>query len=268
MRDASCFGSFARLNKPTAYSPFHSNKIDQLSYVCRVRRVFPLMFLASALLGFSSAQTPDPKALDAAYDFKVSIARLKTSSTAWSHLQAAHRKLANGNLVEAAAEADQVLHNDPRCAPALSMKAFIELAAKNSTAAVQDAAKATLIDPYDAVSFIALAMAYNASGAFSESQRAARDALRVQPDAWDARLELAKGLYSQGQWDAALRELNAIRKDFPDVHLVKGNVLMSLGNRQEGAAEFTKFVEEAPLDRRVDRIKQIIAESKHPNSQF
>jgi len=263
MQDPSCFGSFVRLNKPRDLTPLHNNKTDQFSGVYWARSVFVPMVLALGLLGLSSAQTSDPKPLDAAHDaFKVSVAHLKTSNRAWSHLRTAQKELTKGNLVEAAAEADLVLAIDPSCAPALSMKAFIELAAKDSSAAVHNATKATLIDPYDAMSFVALAMAYNASGTFSESQRAARAALKILPDAWDARLELAKALYGEGQWDAALHELNSIRNDFPDVHLVKGNVLMSLGRRQEGAAEFAEFVEEAPLDRRVDRIKQIVAETQ------
>ena len=87
-------------------------------------------------------------------------------------------------------------------------------------------------------------------------------ALKIRPDEWDARLELAKGLYGQGQWDEALAELNTIDKDFPDVHLLKANVFMSLGRRQEGTAEFASFLDEAPHDRRVERSKRIIAEAR------
>lgn len=62
----------------------------------------------------------------------------------------------------------------------------------------------------------------------------AREAFKIRPDEWDARLELAKGLYGQGQWDEALAELNTIDKDFPHVHLLKANVFMSLGGDKRG----------------------------------
>jgi len=65
----------------------------------------------------------------------------------------------------------------------------------------------------------------------------------------------------------ALRELDVLQRDFPDVHLVRGNVLMHLDRRQEALGEFDMFVREAPSDSRGDRIQQIVAAVRQAASQ-
>ena len=189
----------------------------------------------------------------------ISIAELRVSSKAWSYLQSAHKEFSAGHLRESSKAADRALQIDPSCAVAFSMKAFIELAMKNPIAAAEDAARAASLDPYNAEAFVALAMAYNSVDDYPRSQEAARQALSIRPDSWQARLELGKSLYGQGSFDLALNEVNALGKDFPDVHLVRGNILMRLGRSHEGAAEFSTFVQEAPHDPRAGTIRGIIA---------
>lgn len=57
----------------------------------------------------------------------------------------------------------------------------------------------------------------------------------------------------------ALRELDLLQRDFPDVHLVRGNVLMRLERGREAAEEFSTFLKQAPDDVRSEQIKQIVA---------
>jgi len=118
-----------------------------------------------------------------------------------------------------------------------------------------------------AESFVALAMAYNSSEEFLSAQHAAEKAIKLRSDSWQARLELAKSRYGENQYDAALGELDALGKDFADVHLLRGNVFMRLGRTHEAASEFLLFIEEAPHDHRVGAIKQIIA-STLPGTAF
>ncbi len=285
--DAGCSRSRVQQSRPNHQNPPDNHKADQFNEHClgqlsssqrisaqpgsakcrSAQRWLLWICIGISLADVSLAQTPHAKALDPVPgDDPVSIAELKIPSKAWSHLRAAHKAFRQGKLQEAESEADRALRIDPACAPAFSMKAFIDLASKNPVSAVEHATRAISVDPYSADSFVALAMAYNLAADFLGSQRAASDALNLRPNSWQARLELGKSLYGQNRFDAALRELNAVSKDFPDVHLVKGNVLMRLGRAQEGAAEFALFLAEAPHDSRVGAIRQIVERAQAPLS--
>jgi tetratricopeptide (TPR) repeat protein len=189
----------------------------------------------------------------------VSATRLGVPAKAWTHLAAAHRELSKMNFDEASREVDGALRVDPACAQAFSMRAFIKLAAKDPQGAVADAQRAASLDPGDAESFIALTMAYNSLKDFQKAEETVRHALRLRPDSWQGRLELAKSFYGRGDLVLALCELDLANIDFPDAHLVRGNVLMCLGRKQEAVDEYSAFLHEAPNDPRSEQIHHIAA---------
>ncbi len=259
--DASYCRSLVLTPERPNQNKLHSNKADQLNRVELFGRCILLACTAMCWTQASHAQTSNPKTIEPTPRFEVSVAELKVAHKVWVHLQAAHRALSEGNLNEAAKETDHALRIDPDCGPALTMKAFVDLAGKNPVPAIRNAMRASSLDPYDIEALLALAMAYNAANHFPDAQRAVREALRLNPSSWEARLELAKSFYGEERFEAALAELDRAPKDFPDVHLVRGNVLMRLGRSKEGAAEFALFVQEAPHDPRTDAVRQIIAQT-------
>jgi tetratricopeptide (TPR) repeat protein len=189
--------------------------------------------------------------------YTVSAKRLGVPAKAWAHLAAAHREFSKMEFGAASREVDSALRVDPACAQAFSMRAFIKLAEKDSQGAVADAKRAASLDPGDAEPFIALTMAYNSLKNFREAEEAAQHALGLRPDSWQARLELAKTFYGQGELVLALCELDLANIDFPDAHLVRGNVLMRLGRKPEAVEEFSAFMREAPGDSRGEQIQRI-----------
>lgn len=261
--DEGCSPSLVRLSWAHFRSLRYSKKIDQNSWISLLAVRFSTLLLFSIMIcswNLSPAQTSDSRNLQTPSDSVISAAQLRVPSKAWSDLQAAHKEFRAGHLYGSSEAADRALQIDPDCAAAFSMKAFIELAMKNPIAAVEHASRAVSLDPHSAEAFVALAMAYNSVEDYRQSQEAARHALSIRPDSWQARLELAKSLYGQGSFDLAFNEINASGKDFPDVHLVRGNILMRLGRRYEGAAEFSTFLQEAPRDPRAEKIREIIAD--------
>jgi len=266
--DASCCRSLVQPKPPENESRFYSKEPNQRTSIFGIRFSVLLLFAAVLSINVPLEQTARAQTLQPpANDYAVSVAELKVPDKAWSHLRAANKAFTHGDLKEAAREADQALYVCPECGLAFSMKALIEMAAKNSPAAVRDAIHATLVDPYNADAFIALAMAYNGAGDYSSATQAARQALAKRPESWQGRLELAKSLYGEGNFEAALAELGSVHTDFPDVHLVRGNVLMRLGRTLEGTDEFKVFLAEAPNDGRVQIIRQIVALTQ-PSSPF
>jgi Tfp pilus assembly protein PilF len=191
--------------------------------------------------------------------YTVSAKRLGVPEKAWTHLAAAHQEFRKMNFEAASGEIESALGADPACAQAYSMRAFIKLAQKDPHGALDDARHAALLDPGDAESLIALAMGYNSLKEFPKAEEAARHALSLHADSWQGRLELAKSLYGQGDLVLALCELDLANIDFPDAHLVRGNVLMRLGRRPEAGEEFRAFLREAPTDPRGEQIHRIAA---------
>lgn len=259
--DASYCRSLVLTPAQPTQNKLHSNKANQLNGVGFAGLCILCVCLALCPTQPAHAQTSGPSTLDHDPRFEVSVAELKVSNKVWVHLQGAHRALSAGDLNEAAKQTDHALRIDPNCGAALAMKAFVDLARKNPADAIQNATHAASVDPYDIGALLALATAYNAVNRFPDAERAAQEALRLNPNSWEARLELAKSFYGEERFDAALAELDVTPKDFPDVHLVRGNVLMRLSRSKEGAAEFAVFVQEAPHDPRIDAIRQIIAQT-------
>jgi hypothetical protein len=191
--------------------------------------------------------------------YLVSAKRLGVPTKAWTHLAAAQREFRKMKCDAAEREIDDALREDPAFARAFTMRAFIRLAEGDASRAVEDAKRGAELDPDDAESFIALAMAYNSRREFHEAAEVARHALALRPDSWQGRLELAKSFYGQGDFVVALRELDLGNVDFPDAHLVRGNVMMNLGRRREAVEEFNAFLREAPNDSRSEQLTHIVA---------
>src|SRR5579864_9112987 len=259
---AGCTRSLNRF-APELFNRQYNNKTHRDS--CdRPLSLFIACFLCVGLFGlfsrYLSAQTSTAPSVSPSR-YTVSASELRVPPKAWSHLESAHKEFSRGNLDKAERELDRALRVDPNCGPAFSMRAFIRLAEKNPSAALADATHATSIDASDGDAFVALAMTYNSLNNFENAMNAATQALALQPDSWQSRLEMAKSLYGQGQFDLALAVLNELAKDFPDVHLVRGNVLMNLARRKEAVEEFTLFLREAPIDTRSERVRRICAAS-------
>lgn len=213
----------------------------------------PGLELSLALPATAVSQAP------AAARYIISAEQLGVPAKARERLAAAQEWFRKFEFVKAEQAIDGALRADPAFAQAFTVRAFIRLAQKNANAAIEDARRAAELDAYDAESFVALAMSYNSLGQFREAEEAAWHALSLRPDSWQARLELAKTFYGQGRWVVALREMDDLRQDFPDVHLVRANVLEHLNRAEEAAGEFDRFLQQAPQDPRSEQIRKIVA---------
>jgi tetratricopeptide (TPR) repeat protein len=192
--------------------------------------------------------------------FSVSSRQLGIPAKARARVASAQEQFKKLNLPQATRELNIALRIDPSCSEAWSMRAFVELAAKNLPGAVADASHAAALDPDNADAYLALGTAYNSMNDFKHAERALSQALDLRPDTWQAQLEIAKTWYGQKRLVLALRQLEILNRDFPDVHLVRANVMMSLGRDREGAEEFSIFLREAPGDRRGRQIQKILAQ--------
>jgi tetratricopeptide (TPR) repeat protein len=190
--------------------------------------------------------------------YTVSAQELRVPAKARAHLKLAQAKFSKLNFAGAEKEINQALQADPRCAPAFSMRALLRLAARNLDGAAEDATQAAALDPGETDAYLALATVHNAQGEFQKSEAEARRVLAMHPDLWQGGLELAKAFYGQGRLVLALRELDELNKDFPDVHLVRANILARLNRSDEAVIEFSQFLREAPYDPRRQQVERIV----------
>ncbi len=192
-------------------------------------------------------------------EYTVSVNQLSAPARSIKHLQSAQQRFHNRDIRGAAQEIERALEIDPHCAKAFSTLSFVKLASNDPGGAVEDALRAIALDSHDAQSYLALATSYNYLGEFEKAAEAARQALSIGPEVWQARLEMAKSFYGQNQYVPALSMLDQMNTDFPDVHLVRADVLMRLGRSREAVEQFTLFLHEAPDDPRGERIRQILS---------
>jgi tetratricopeptide (TPR) repeat protein len=239
----------------------YSNKVNQLSGLLLESRTTLACLVGSlfVLTCFAVAQSPDVRASQQAYT--VSAQQLRVPAKVRTHLKLAHQKFSKSDFAGAETEVDRALRIDPMSAPAFSMRAFLRLGARDFNGAIDAATHALSLDPAEAEPYLALASAYNTQGEFQKSEAAARQVLGMRPDFWQGQLELAKAFYGQGRLAAALRELDSLHKDFPDVHLVRANILVCLNRGDEAAKEFAQFLLEAPNDPRRDQVERIASQT-------
>jgi tetratricopeptide (TPR) repeat protein len=193
--------------------------------------------------------------------YTVSAQELRVPAKARAHLKSAHLEFSKLNFGGAEREIDQALRVDSMCAAAFSMRALLRLASGDPKGAIEDATRALALDSGEADAYVALATAYNSLGEFQRAETAAQEALTRRPDFWQARLEMVKASYGEGRFVLALCELDELNNDFPDVHLVRANILQRLDRGQEAAEQFSQFLREARNDPRSEEVKRIVASS-------
>jgi len=136
---------------------------------------------------------------------------------------------------------------------------------KDFRGGLDDAKVAVALDPDSGQAYVAMATALNSLAEFKKATEASVQALMLDIDSWQARLELAKSLYGENQFVLALHELDLLRVDFPDVRLIRGNVLTRLGRREEARREFTDFLNHFPDDPRAPQVRLTSAPAPEQN---
>ena len=200
--------------------------------------------------------------------YTVSAQELRVPTKAREHLKLAHQEFSKLNFARAEREIGQALRVDSTCAAAFSMRALLRLASRDPSGAIEDATRALALDSGEADAYVALATAHNSLREFQSAETAAQQALSRRPDFWQARLEMAKALYGEDRFVLGLRELDELNNDFPDVHLLRANLLQRLDRSQEAAEEFRRFLREAPNDPRSEQVKRIVASSMRRATAF
>ncbi len=197
----------------------------------------------------------------------ISAHQMETPDKVRAHVLAAQEYFSNMDLARAMEELNTAIHIDATFSEEWSMRSLVKLALKDFRGAIGDATEAIQLDRENASAYVALGTALNSTREFVVADQALRQALEIEPEFWQAQLELAKAWYGEKRYVLSLRQLDLIANDFADVHLVRANVLMSLNRRDEAIQEFSRFMQQAPDDPRVPQVRQILAQSGRTSVQ-
>ena len=114
-------------------------------------------------------------------------------------LEEANRLLNLGDLDQAEHLLREILRQDSRMAPALTLSGVIAHLRGRSEAAIELMNMALAINPDDPVAYVTCGQAYRALGNLPAAEQSLRHALRLEPGRHDAHLNLALTLWSAGE---------------------------------------------------------------------
>jgi Tfp pilus assembly protein PilF len=202
----------------------------------------------------------------------VSVANLGVSDKAKRALESAQKALSKNKLEEAASELQHALSISPQYPEALSLRAVVYLAKGDTQSALEDAQRSVDIDPSSSVAYTIMGAAYNAAGQFLQAVNSLQQALRIDPNFWQSHYEMAKSLYGQGKSTSALQEVEAagknVPKEFAEIHLVRGAILMQLHRTTEAAEELQQFLKQDPTNPEAAKVERTLATISQPETNF
>lgn len=203
----------------------------------------------------------------------VSVATLSVPEKAKRAFESAQKALLKNRLEEAAAELQRALTIAPHYPQALSLRAVLHLAKGDSKAAQDDAHRAVEIDPSNSLAYTILGASYNATGQFLQAVEWLQQAVKIDPNFWQSHYEMAKSFYAQGKSASALQEIEAAKrnapKEFAQIHLMSGAILIKLHRTAEAATELQQFLRQDPKNPEAANVERTLASISQPgaNSQ-
>jgi Tfp pilus assembly protein PilF len=203
----------------------------------------------------------------------VSVASLSVPEKAKRAFESAQKAVSKNKLEEAAAQLDRALTIAPQYPQALSLRAVVHLAKGDSKAAQDDAHRAVDIDPSNSLAYTILGASYNATGQFLQAVDSLQRAVKIDPNFWQSHYEMAKSFYAQGKSASALQEIEAAKrnapKEFAQIHLISGVILIKLHRTAEAATELQQFLKQDPKNPEAANVERTLASISQPgaNSQ-
>ena len=198
----------------------------------------------------------------------VSVVNLGVSEKAKRAVESARKALAKNKLEVAASELQRALAISPQYPEALSLRAVVYLAKGDAKAALEDAHRSVKIDPSSSMSYTIMGASYNAAGQFLDAVNSLQQALRIDPNFWQSHYEMAKSLYGQGKSTSALQEVDTagknVPKEFAEIHLVRGAILMKLHRTSEAAEELQQFLKQDPNNPEAANVEHTLATISQP----
>jgi len=154
-----------------------------------------------------------------------------------------------GNREQAAEFFQQAVSIDPQYADAFNELGAAQAFQSQLPQAVESFQNALKADPEHPLANANLSIALAKSARYEEAAVAARRALQFLPGSATVRYILASSLlFSHGETDEALDNLERSASEIPFAHLLAGEILAHRGKRAEAAQHFEEYLKVVPAD--------------------
>ena len=211
---------------------------------------------------------PSQDAKSAGKGTTVSVSNLRVPEKAKRAVEAAKKALSQNKVEEAEAQLQRALSISPQYPEALSLRAVVYLAKGDAKTAIEEAHRSVEIDGSNSLSYTILGACYNSLGQFLKAVESLQQAIKIDPTSWQGHYEIAKSFYGQGRPASALAEVNTAQKgapkEFAEIHLIRGTILMRLNRNNEAAEEFQQFLKQDPKNPEAAKVERTLASISQP----
>lgn len=156
---------------------------------------------------------------------------------------------ATGKLAEALADIERLPEGRKDTYTAQLRRGWLQYRLGQNAVSVESYKRAAALVPTSVEARVGMLLPLLADRRFGTAEKAARDALKLDPHNYLATLRLAWSLYNLGQYGDALALYRKLTDAYPsdvDVRAGLGWSLVKLGRNTEAAAEFRQVLEIAP----------------------
>lgn len=194
----------------------------------------------------------------------VSAAQLSIPAKARRLLQDARHVFLKGDFAKGEKKLEEALAAAPNFAEALSLRASLRFEQHDVAGALHDADLAIQSDPAYPDGYYLKAAALNGQGHFQDAEQVIAAGVHLAPAAWQFHFQMALALLGEGREQPALEEINQAAanapRGFSRLHLVRGMLMVQLGDRTGGAGELRTFVEQQPQAPMAAEARRVLAQ--------
>jgi len=196
----------------------------------------------------------------------VSLSEMKVPGKARRMLQKAEEAFHKARLQEAFGFVQKALGFYPDYAKALTLRGILHMQQGDTKDAQPDLEKAVELDYGDDMGFVALAALYNNEGEFDRAQKTLEHGMSLNPNSWQANMELARAQIGRKEYGAAVRSLDRAMPLAPPeitiMHLFRAQALIGLKAYGDAVTELESYLSQSPEGPNSERARTALAQLK------
>ncbi len=212
-----------------------------------------------------SAAGPNASEPSAGKGPTISFSQFRVPAKARSLYENAVRSMKRGKFDDALTKVNAAISIYPQFSEALTLRAALQEDSGKQTEAIADLQLAMQYDPNYALAYLTLASIYNATGHFADALVILAQAEPLAPNAWQTYYELARAQDGTRKFADALRNADRAselqggpEKELPELHVVRANALIGLGELPRACRELEAFLAHQPSGQLADQARTVL----------
>jgi tetratricopeptide (TPR) repeat protein len=196
----------------------------------------------------------------------ISLSQLNIPGKARHMLEKAEEAFRKARLDDAFSFVQKALIEYPNYAKALVLRGVLNMQKGDNKDAQPDLEKAVELDYGDDTGFVALASLYNNEGQFDRASQTLDHGISLNPNSWQANLEMARAELGKRDFGAAVRSLDRAQMFVPPqvtaVHLYRVQAFIGLKDYQNAIGELENYLSKNPHDANSEMARNTLTKLK------